>query len=77
MADMNDPPLSSTRLLSDTEVDLDFGFRSEGAITMRQANVAHDIGFYGAHLINPDNWAFEGNFSNFGSVWFGNLEFFG
>ena len=36
---------------------------------MRQANVAHDIGFYGAHLINPDNWAFEGNFSNFGSVW--------
>ena len=41
---------------------------------MRQANVAHDIGFYGAHLINPDNWAFEGNFSNFGSVWFGNLD---
>ena len=38
---------------------------------MRQASVAHDIGFYGAHLINPHKRAFEGDFSSYGSVWFG------
>ncbi len=65
------PALILDEIVVGSEVDLDFGFRSEGAVTMRQASVAHDIGFYGAHLINPHNWAFEGNFSSFGSVWFG------
>jgi hypothetical protein len=66
------PALILDEIVVGSEVDLDFGFRSEGAVTMRQASVAHDLGFYGAHLINPHNWAFEGNFSNYGSVWFGN-----
>ncbi len=65
------PALILDEIVVGSEADLDFGFRSEGAVTMRQASVAHDIGFYGAHLINPHNWAFEGNFSSFGSVWFG------
>ena len=68
------PALILDEIVIGSEADLDFGFRSEGAVTMRQAFVVHDIGFYGAHLINPHNWAFEGGFSNFGSVWFGNLD---
>lgn len=68
------PALILDEAIVGSEVDLDFGFHSEGAVLMRQASVAHDLGMYGAHMSNPHNLAFCGNFSSFGSVWFGNPQ---
>jgi hypothetical protein len=66
------PALILDEAIVGSEVDLDFGFRSEGAVLIRQATVAHDLGMYGARMSNPHKMAFEGGFSSFGSVWFGN-----
>jgi hypothetical protein len=68
------PALILDESIIGSEVNLDFGFRSEGAILMRQASVAHDLGMYGARMSNPHGLAFAGNFSSFGSVWFGNPQ---
>jgi hypothetical protein len=54
-----------------SEVDLDFGFRSEGAVMMREASVATDLDMFGARISNPNNVAFRCNFSSFDSVWIG------
>jgi hypothetical protein len=66
------PALILDEVVVGSEVDLDFGFRSEGAVLIRQASVAHDLGMYDARMSNPHKMAFEGAFSRFGSVWFGN-----
>ena len=54
-----------------SSVDLDFGFRSEGAVFMRHASVAHDLDMFGARMSNPHGVAFRANFSSFGSVFIG------
>jgi hypothetical protein len=54
-----------------SEVDLDFGFHSDGAVMMREATVATDLDMFGARISNPDNVAFRCNFSSFDSVWIG------
>jgi hypothetical protein len=54
-----------------SEVDLDFGFRSEGSVMIREASVAKDLDMFDARMSNPDNVAFRCNFSSFDSVWIG------
>jgi hypothetical protein len=55
-----------------SDVDLNFGFRSEGAVMMRHVSVTHDLDVWGARMSNPHGLAFRCNFSNFGSVFVGN-----
>ena len=54
------PALILDEAIVGSEVDLDFGFRSEGAVLMRQASVAHDLDMWGAHMSNPRNRALIG-----------------
>jgi hypothetical protein len=68
------PALILDEAVVGSEVDLDFGFHSEGAVLLRQASVAHELGMYGAHMSNPHNLAIAGNVSSFSSVWFGNPQ---
>ena len=65
------PALILDESMIGTEVDLDFGFRSEGSVLMREASVAKDLDMFGARMSNPDNVAFRCNFSSFDSVWIG------
>ena len=54
-----------------SDVELNFGFRSEGAVLMSIVSVAHDLDMFGARMSNPHGLAFRCNFSSFGSVWIG------
>jgi hypothetical protein len=54
-----------------SSVALAFGFRSDGAVLIRNTSVADDVDMFGALMSNPHNVAFRCNFSSFGSVWIG------
>ena len=54
-----------------SDLDLTFGFRSEGAVLMRHVSVANDFDMFGARISNPHNTALRSAFSSFRSVWIG------
>jgi hypothetical protein len=54
-----------------SDLELNFGFRSEGAVLMSIVSVGHDLDAFGARMSNPHGLAFRCNFSSFGSVWIG------
>ena len=65
------PALILDESIIGSDVDLAFGFRSEGAVLIRATSVANDLDMWGARISNPRNIAFRCNFSSFGSVWIG------
>jgi hypothetical protein len=70
-AGVNKPALIVDESTIGSGVTLSFGFRSEGAVLIRNTSVANDLDMFGARMSNPHNLAFRGNFSSFGSVYVG------
>jgi hypothetical protein len=63
-AGVNEPALIVDESTIGSGVSLSFGFRSEGAVLVRNTSVANDLEMFGARMSNPHNLAFRCNFSH-------------